>query len=143
MQTEHSETQASIFLDNPFVVESPEKLEPHEIVELFVPQFTEIETIKQRKHTFIWGARGSGKSMMLRYLEPRCQIITHNGTEFLQQRTSFLAIYCPCKEGNFNKSEFQLLDKYSKLIVSEHLINMNIAERTIECLRTQIPTSFF
>jgi len=131
------------WLENPFVVESPEKLESHEIVELFIPEYTEIETIKQKKHTFIWGARGAGKSMMLRYLEPKCQTIINQGTSFLEQKNSFLAIYCPCKEGNFNRSEFRLLDGYSKLIVSEHLINMNIGERVMECLKTQLPADFF
>src|SRR4051812_9594253 len=89
---------------NPFVVESPEKLSPEQIVNLFVKEFTRLETVKQRRHTLIWGSRGSGKSMMLRYLEPQCQAIAENSYDAVFNRDDpFLAVYCPCKEGYFNK----------------------------------------
>ena len=39
---------------NPFVVESPEKLKPDQIVALFVKEYTRLETVRQRRHTFIW-----------------------------------------------------------------------------------------
>src|SRR5437588_104505 len=65
---------------NPFVVDSPEKLTPQQIVDLFVKEYTRLETVKQRRHTFIWGSRGSGKSMMLRYLEPECQKVVTQAT---------------------------------------------------------------
>src|SRR5688572_20392545 len=91
--------------NNPFVVESPEKLAAKQIVDLFVRQYTQIESVRQRKHTLIWGTRGSGKSMMLRYLEPRCQsIVVGDGSKFLEGEMPSLAIYCPCKEGQFNKT---------------------------------------
>ena len=129
---------------NPFVVESPEKLSPQQMVNLFIERFTQLETVKQRKHTFIWGSRGSGKSMMLRYLEPQCQAIVHKSMEnFLNQSEPFLAIYCPCKEGQFNKTELDLLNEYASLIITEHLMNLSIAERLIDCLKKLFPPNFF
>ncbi len=122
---------------NPFAVESPEKLTATEIVELFVSEHTEIDTVKQKKHTFIWGTRGSGKSMMFRYMEPACQIIINEN--FLKEENAYFAVYCPCKEGVFNKSEFKLLDNYLNVTLSEHLLNLNIAERIINNISTQIP----
>lgn len=128
--------------ENPFVVESPEKLTPQQIVDLFVPNYTDIETVKQRKHTFIWGARGSGKSMMLKYLEPRCQAIARdNEEEIWTQGEPFLAVYCPCKEGQLNKTELAQLERYSSLIISEHMINLVLADRLIHSLRTQLTTT--
>jgi len=128
---------------NPFVVESPEKLLPQAIVDLFVEKHTKLEVIRQRKHTFIWGSRGSGKSMMLRYLEPRCQAIVHKSmAEFFNSSEAFLAIYCPCKEGRFNKSEFLLLDSVASSVLTEHLINLSIADRLLSCLKGQFPADF-
>ena len=128
---------------NPFVVETPEKLTPGQIVALFVEKFTRLETIKQRKHTFIWGSRGSGKSMMARYLEPRCQQLHKNVEEQTQQGDQFLAIYCPCKEGHLNRSEFKLLERSSSLILGEHSLNLLIADRTVHCFIEQFPESHF
>lgn len=129
---------------NPFVVETPEKLSPHEIVALFVVQHTPIETLKQRKHTFTWGSRGSGKSMMARYLEPRCQQFQPGGLEtFFQSANPYLAVYCPCKEGHLNRSELRLLDRASSLIVSEHALNLLVADRLVSCLSEQFPKDFF
>lgn len=125
---------------NPFVVEAPEKLSPQQIVALFVQQYTRLETLKQRRHTFIWGSRGSGKSMMARYLEPRCQATVYGGMDrFLEQPEPFLALYCPCKEGHFNRTELLLLDASSSLILSEHMINLGVADRLVNCLHTQFP----
>jgi hypothetical protein len=137
------QTDSPSAFTNPFVVESPEKLTPQQIVDLFITNFTEIETVKQRKHTFIWGSRGSGKSMMLRYLEPQCQSLASDGLEtFIIRSSPFFAVYCPCKEGQPNKTELLLLDKYSSLIISEHMMNLAIADRLINSLRIQFPTGF-
>lgn len=130
---------------NPFQVESPEKLSAAQVVSLFIGQYTKIETIKQRKHTFIWGSRGSGKSMMLRYLEPHCQALAYDGglDVFLAQSSPFLAVYCPCKEGQINRTELELLPEDSRLIISEHMLNLTVATRLVECLRGQLPSDFF
>lgn len=129
---------------NPFVVESPEKLTPQQIIDLFVSKHTHVESVRQRKHTLIWGTRGSGKSMMLRYLEPRCQaLVAGDVAKMFDSDSPSLAIYCPCKEGQFNKTELQLLDPNSAMILSEHLLNLAIADRVAHCCRTQFPSDFF
>lgn len=143
MSTIEHQNQSRTF-QNPFVVESPEKLSPQQIVDLFIRRYTQLDTVQQRRHTFIWGSRGSGKSMMLRYLEPRCQAIDHGGMQaFLDTNEPFLAVYCPCKEGHFNKSELKHLDEYSALIITEHMINLTIADRLVNCLHVQMPTELF
>jgi len=126
---------------NPFVVESPERLSPDQIIELFVEEFTRVDTIKQRKHNFIWGSRGAGKSMMLRFLEPQCQILAAGDLQaFLGADQAFLAVYCPCKEGYFNKTEFVLLDPLTAKVLTEHMLNMYIAARVVDCINIQLPS---
>lgn len=141
MMSKTGEQNASQFLAaNPFVVESPEKLLPSQIVELFVSEFTDIETIRQRKHTFVWGSRGSGKSMMFRILEPQCQAILHGDLKkAFDQTEPFLGIYFPCKEGQLNKTELDRLDETARMIVGEHLINLTVGERIVKCLQDQFP----
>jgi hypothetical protein len=129
---------------NPFVVESPEKLSPRQIVDLFVKEYTRLETVRQRRHTFIWGSRGSGKSMMLRYLEPQCQAIVEKAYEAVFKRQDpFLAIYCPCKEGHFNRSELDVIEEQIASVLSEHLLNITVAYNTINCLQEQFEANFF
>lgn len=126
------------FLHNPFSVKSPEELTREQIVKLFVSQYTRIETIKERKHTFIWGARGSGKSMMLRYLEPSSKAIVHESLDaFLKKEDSFIGVYCPCKEGQFNKVELLLLEPSARLVITEHLMNLAVARQVVRCLDEQ------
>lgn len=129
---------------NPFRIESPEKLTPLELVDLFVEQYTRLETVKQRKHTIIWGSRGSGKSMMLRYLEPQCQALLLGGdSNLLQAPESFVAVYCPCKEGQLNKTDLELLRPSASVALGEHMLNLLISDVLFNCLRTQFPIDFF
>jgi hypothetical protein len=129
---------------NPFRIESPEKLSPPEIVDLFVEQYTQVGAVKQRKHTFIWGSRGSGKSMLLRFLEPQCQALVHGGCEALiKAPESFFAVYCPCKEGQFNKTDLELLSPSAAQTLTEHMLNLQVSDLLFNCFRTQFPSGFF
>jgi hypothetical protein len=64
--------------ENPFVVYSPEDLSPSEFMEIFVKEFTWINALETPKDFFIYGTRGSGKSMLLNYLEVGHQIYYYN-----------------------------------------------------------------
>lgn len=132
--------------ENPFSVHSPDaldKLPAETIVDLFVEQYTRVSAVKQRKHTFIWGSRGSGKSFMLRYLEPECQFISYGSAdEFLNSDQSFISIYTPCKKGEIDKSELEVLDEASSLVLTEHLLNLTIAEETVTTLSNQFPDGY-
>ena len=129
---------------NPFVVESPEKLSLEHLVKLFVPEYTRVQVLQEQKHTFLWGSRGSGKSMMFRYLEPSCQIIAFEGLQkYLENNESFLGVYCPIKEGQINKTDLGLLTDSAAAIMTEHLLNMLVADRVLQCLRFQFPEGFF
>jgi len=136
---------------NPFEVEHPERLSPEEIVDLFVAEYSGVEVIKKRKHTFIWGTRGSGKSMLLRYLEPRCKAIVHKREgqtweegihNFLTSDQPFLGVRIACKEGYFNKSELLLMEKPVALILTEHMMNLSLAASVFRTLDEQFPKGF-
>lgn len=124
---------------NPFVVESPEKLSAQELVDLFVQDYTKIEALKEMKHTFLWGSRGSGKSMMLRFLDPQCQALVYGSIEKALEKEKFFAIYTPCKEGQLNKTDLKLLSKDARSVITEHMLILVIMDRLIDSLQRQFP----
>ncbi|TCL93581.1 hypothetical protein C8J38_1022 [Rhizobium sp. PP-WC-2G-219] len=63
--------------NNPFKVFSPEHLDPSDVVDLFVVDSPGVDSIQSDGHAMLVGARGAGKSMLLRYMEPDCQLIVH------------------------------------------------------------------
>ncbi len=56
-------------IENPFVVLAPEYITPEKFKEIFVKEHTWINALEIPKDCFINGVRGSGKSMLLNYLE--------------------------------------------------------------------------
>lgn len=133
--------------ENPFAVHSPDALKevPAEtIVDLFIEDHTQLDNVKEKKHTFIWGPRGSGKSFMLRYLEPQCRFEEYSTPEqFFESDQPFLGIYTPCKKGEIDKTELDLLDDRASQVISEHLLNLTVAEETLSTLDSQFPEEHF
>ena len=59
--------------ENPFEIKTPEQNSAQDVVDLFVDVFPDFYQVLEKGHTFINGPRGSGKSMMFRYIQPDCQ----------------------------------------------------------------------
>lgn len=55
--------------ENPFVVYSPEDITPKEFRDIFVKEHTWVNALETPKDYFVIGIRGSGKSMLLNFLE--------------------------------------------------------------------------
>ena len=64
--------------DNPFTVTSPENMSAEDTFSLFVDVFSDFPKVPDPGHMFLHGPRGSGKSMMFRYLKPDCQCLKFN-----------------------------------------------------------------
>ncbi|WP_420181838.1 hypothetical protein ACNO8S_09600 [Haloarcula sp. KBTZ06] len=133
--------------ENPFAVHSPDALKDvpaEQIVDLFIKEHTQLDNVKEQKHTFIWGPRGSGKSFMLRYLEPQCRFVEYNSPDdFFDSDQPFLGIYTPCKKGEIDKTELDLLNDRASQVISEHLLNLTVAEETLSTLSGQFPSGYF
>jgi hypothetical protein len=108
------ETQA-----NPFAVKTPETLTPAEIVELFVP-YPEFAYLQDTGHQFLHGHRGSGKSMMLKMMEPECQsLLAKTCIEDLPYFGTYLSI----KTTEINQPEFERLEQETGgFVLSEHVL---------------------
>ncbi len=129
-------------LQNPFEIKPPEELSAGLICKLFVKEYTEHNALIGNYHTFIFGSRGSGKSMHFKYLEPKCQAIEYGEIgKFLKSESPFIGIYVNCNKGDFAKKDFVNLladNKVSSPLVERmftHYFAMDVAEC---CLKTFI-----
>lgn len=112
-------------MNNPFEFKYPDDIEPNDVVDLFVPVFGEYYNVPKSGHTFINGARGSGKSMMFRYMKPDCQILVgSNGATLPKPRKlkdlDYFSIYIPIKKGHFDKTDIRLNDRHGEALLNEH-----------------------
>ncbi len=110
---------------NPFSVQSPERIAAHDVLSLFVEDFADFHQIHRAGHTFLHGARGSGKSMIFRFLEPDCQILKKKCP---LNELDFFAFYIPIKEMEVKLTELIRLemDGHGSLPLNEHLMTVNI-----------------
>lgn len=108
---------------NPFAVKTPETLTAAEIVELFVP-YPEFAYLQETGHQFLHGHRGSGKSMMLKMMEPECQsLYTNTPMDELRYFGSYLSI----KTTEINQPEFERLEQEtSGFVLSEHVLSTKV-----------------
>jgi hypothetical protein len=120
-------------LVNPFTVQTPEDIPAKEVLALFVDVFTDFPKILGDGHVFLNGPRGSGKSMILRYLQPDCQLL-HKPASQLKE-LEFFAAYAPLKNCDLKLTELRRLEgQHASVILNEHFMVMYIAVKTFASL---------
>lgn len=124
---------------NPFEIKTPESMSASDMVDLFVDVFSDFKQVLERGHTFLNGPRGSGKSMMFRYMMSDCQKIAKRkkkGTEELD----FFAIYVPIKMTNINITELErfAINDYSAIVFNEHLFSIYILLRIFSSVKKSL-----
>lgn len=121
-------------MGNPFSVKTPEDLEAAEALRLFVDVFTDFYKIREPGHAMLNGQRGSGKSMMFRFLQPDCQMLAQ-GCSF--HALSFLGVLVSIKNTDLKLTELQRLeDRHAAAVLNEHFLCMYIASRIFLTLST-------
>lgn len=105
---------------NPFEIKTPEQNSAQDVVDLFVNVFADFKQVLEKGHTFLNGPRGSGKSMMFRYIQPDCQkIVSQCSTSGLD----YFSVYIPIKLTNINISDLDRLEEHAENIINEHLLS--------------------
>lgn len=118
--------------DNPFQITSPEDLTARQTVSLFVDVFTDFYKITDAGHVFLKGPRGTGKSMMFRYLQPDCQCLAKDCSFDM---LPFLGIYVPLKNTNFVLAELRRLEhRHASDILNEHIMIMLFCVKIFDTL---------
>lgn len=112
--------------ENPFSVTTPEDMSASDAKSLFVDVFTDFPKVRDPGHAFLHGPRGSGKSMMFRYLKPDCQRLAN---ECSLRDLAFFAVYLPIKSTYLRLAEFQRLEgKHADMVINEHFMTIHFAE---------------
>lgn len=118
--------------ENPFSVTTPDRMTASQVKELFVQVFTDYPKVYRDGHLFLHGPRGSGKSMIFRYLLPDCQML-EKSVAF--NELTFFSVYIPLRNTDLKLTEFKRLkDHPAGPILNEHFMVLFIAERIFSSL---------
>ncbi|WP_137154633.1 hypothetical protein [Rhizobium sp. FKL33] len=117
---------------NPFGVQNPEHVNPEYIARNFVEMQTDFPRLKELGNTFIHGARGTGKSMLLRSLEPRVMILQAKAKKL--KDLPFVAVHVPLRTADFGAPEFNRFKGYAVNAIGEHLLVMHVVLRVAQLL---------
>lgn len=119
---------------NPFGVYNPEQLDADYIARNFVDVYTDLPALRDKSNTFILGARGTGKSMLLRSLEPA--VMVKAGKVANIGELPYLAVHVPLKKAEFAVPELSRLAGYASVSLGEHLLVMHAMYRLTGLLVT-------
>lgn len=123
---------------NPFAVHTPEDIPPDEVVDLFVNSMAELPGVTTAGHIMMHGPRGSGKSMIFRYLMPECQMIA-TGHSF--SKLPFIGLYVGVKRSELGLTELRRLSAPSPdYYFLEHMMVMHVLYKLSEVLRKHAST---
>lgn len=130
---------------NPFADVAANGLQPEEVHGLFVAQMGPLANLKNYVDTIVEGQRGTGKTMLLRYLsvQVQCSVIAAVPGEALDAIGKFrsqalpLGIYCCLTNAGLNRSDSQVLKNgMRERLVFEHITALFIICRIIIAIRT-------
>lgn len=118
-------------MKNPFSVQTPESITAKEAYDLFVDVFTDFYQVPNQGHTFLHGPRGSGKSMMFRYMLPDCQAIKNESTF---DKLDYFSLYIPIKKTDLNIINLDRLENHAQHILNEHLMVTHFTNKVFDYL---------
>ena len=115
--------------ENPFSVFTPEGLTAERVVAIFSTEMPGLGNIENGGHAFVIGTRGSGKSILFRYLEPDCQRIV---TTKALNELPFLSLYVSFRETQAQISELARFDdRHGEVFFNEHLLVLAIGAQVV------------
>jgi hypothetical protein len=110
----------NLLQENPFTVQTPEEMSAKDAEALFVDVFTDFEKLHHVGHTFVNGPRGSGKSMMFRFMQPDCQCL-HKKVPLHKLR--YFGAYVPIKNMGTSVTELTRLEGHAaNYVFNEHVL---------------------
>ena len=116
---------------NPFTVQTPEDLNATEATELFVDVFSDFYKILAPGHSMLNGPRGSGKSMMFRFLEPDCQVIAKEKSSIAE--LEFFAVLVSVKNAMLNLTELRRLSGgHFNAVLNEHFLTVFVSSKVFD-----------
>lgn len=109
---------------NPFAVVSPEELEAEKAAQLFVEMYSDYPQIKKPGNIIMSGARGCGKTMLIRCCMPDV-LMLKDGKKL--NELEYISFHIPVKKTSLCLSELSFLDKrHAPFLINEHFLALNV-----------------
>ncbi len=134
------EDDSQVKFDNPFDDIVTNSTEPHLIPKLFVDENNFINRVSNPIDTMIEGQRGTGKTMLLRYLsiDVQSSIIKSEGRDVLSrliERAIPFGVYTRLSNAGFNRTDNELIgDDSRRESLFGHRLALNLISNTINSL---------
>lgn len=114
---------------NPFSVISPEELTAKQADQLFVEMHSDYPEITRPGNTIIMGARGCGKSMLIRCSLPDFLMVRK---KIAFSQLPYLAVCVSIKRTSLNLQELHKLDNvHIPYLINEHFLTLNVVMQSL------------
>lgn len=119
-------------IENPFAVVSPEELTAEQADQLFVEMHSDYPEITRQGNMLVTGARGCGKSMLIRCSLPDF-LMVRNQVSFSD--LPYLSVNVSIKKTSLNLVELQKLDNlHMPYLINEHFLSLHVLMYSFLCL---------
>jgi hypothetical protein len=110
--------------DNPFSVTTPEEMTAKQANQLFVEMYSDYPQIGRPGNLLMTGARGTGKSMLIRCSLPDVMMIKDSKSF---SELDYVAFHIPVKKTSLNLTELKMLEKHhAPYLINEHFLTLNV-----------------
>ena len=110
--------------ENPFAVVSPEELTAEQADQLFVEMHSDYPEITRQGNTLVTGARGCGKSMLIRCSLPDFLMVRK---QIHFSELPYLSVNISIKKTNLSLTELQKLNNlHMPYLINEHFLTLNV-----------------
>jgi len=125
---------------DPFCSVTAESMNADEITRFFVGHHTKIDIAEKRFGTIIEGQRGTGKSMLLKYLSYPVQIRAWKAkgrdTESYFNEKRFIGVYCKLQQGVYDKRDLEHIpDTIKRGHIFEHRLTADICVQILMTMK--------
>lgn len=129
---EDTSAPTEIKFKNPFDSVVANSLDSHLIPKLFVDKNNHIHALSNRLDSIVEGQRGTGKTMLLRYLSVEVQSIQYpekNWKDYL----SFFGIYCRLSASGLNRTDYDAVGSKERIeSIFSHRLTLYLIAKTLD-----------
>lgn len=128
--------------DNPFSHTVANDMDPADITSLFVDNNNYLNQISDQFDTIIEGQRGTGKTMLLRYMsiEAQKQLLIESGSSienFVKEQKNYFGVYSRLMKAGFDRTDYDSVEfKERKISLFNHRLTIFLISRFFESIMT-------
>lgn len=141
-----TDTKQTTEWENPFELVTGNDLRYEDMPHLFVGDYTDFNTIEKRFDTILEGQRGTGKTMILRYMACETQLAVwtdekkRDPKDFFRDSRRYIGIYCRLEQGVFDRSDLEAVESDDRRgLLFEHRLSLVCLSHILKTLGCIMP----